>query len=136
MGGDGEALRHSGVTQKRDMPDEVRATYGTSLVFAHLLINIVHGTAHLKLQGGFLGYPPLGSLHTRTPGLLHFHGHRHAPLIGKRDSLQVIVADEQTTARGRRDRAYGNSVLPRRRFAGFPDQIHFPSDESRLRSHP
>jgi hypothetical protein len=58
MGGDGEALRHSGVTQKRDMPDEVRATYGTSLVFAHLLISIVHGTAHLKLHGGFLGYRP------------------------------------------------------------------------------
>jgi hypothetical protein len=56
MGGDGQALRHSGVTQKRDMPDAV------------------------------WDRPP-GSLHTRIPGLLHFHGHRHAP-----SSANVILS--------------------------------------------
>ena len=50
--------------------------------------------------------------------------------------LQIIVEDEQTTARGRLDRAYGNTVLPRRRLAGFPDQILFLSDDSRERRHP
>jgi|SRR5258708_883467 len=50
--------------------------------------------------------------------------------------LQIIVEDEQTTARGRPDRAYGNTVLPRRRLAGFPDQILFLSDDSRERRHP
>src|SRR4030088_1195764 len=32
--------------------------------------------------------------------------------------LQIIVEDEQTTARVRPDRACGNTVLPRRRLAG------------------
>jgi len=39
-------------------------------------------------------------------------------------------------ARGRPDRAYGNSVLPRRRLAEFLDQIPGPLDDSRERPHP
>ena len=50
--------------------------------------------------------------------------------------LQIIVEDEQTTARGRPDRACGNTVLPRRHLAGFPDQSPGPSDDSRERPHP
>src|SRR5712692_3698068 len=60
----------------------------------------------------------------------------YTPLIRKRDVLQVIVEDKQTTARGRPGRACGNSVLPKRRLAGFLDQILFLSDESRGRQHP
>src|SRR6202521_1001135 len=48
--------------------------------------------------------------------------------------LQVIGGAGQTTARGRPDRAYGNSVLPNRRhLAEFLDQIPGPSEDSRER---
>src|SRR5713226_4818194 len=50
--------------------------------------------------------------------------------------LQVIGAVGRTTAHGRPDRAYGNSVLPRRHLAEFLDQIPGPLDDSRERPHP
>jgi hypothetical protein len=49
--------------------------------------------------------------------------------------LQVIGAAGRTTVRGRPDRAYGNSVLPRRRLAEFLDQIPAALDDSRERLH-
>jgi hypothetical protein len=50
--------------------------------------------------------------------------------------LQVIGVAGRTTVRGRPDRAYGNSVLPRRRLAEFLDHIPGPLDDSRERPHP
>ena len=50
--------------------------------------------------------------------------------------LQVIGVAGRTTVRGRPDRAYGNSVLPRRRLAEFLDQIPGPLDDSRERPNP
>jgi hypothetical protein len=43
--------------------------------------------------------------------------------------LQVTGAAGRTTDRGHPDRAYGNSVLPRRRLAEFLDQIPGPLDD-------
>src|SRR5258708_35095246 len=37
--------------------------------------------------------------------------------------MRRALKDEQTRARGRPDRAYGNSVLPRRHLVESPDQI-------------
>lgn len=55
-------------------------------------------------------------------------------LIRPRNS-RVIVADKQTTTGGRLDRAYGNSVLPRKRLVDFPDRIPFRSGESITHPH-
>jgi hypothetical protein len=52
------------------------------------------------------------------------------------NSFHAIGAAGQTTARGRPDRACGNSVLPTRHLVESPDQIPGPSDDSRGRPHP
>src|SRR5690348_16968846 len=55
--------------------------------------------------------------------------------VDRRQVVRVILMDEQTTVGGRLDRAYGNSVLPRKRHVEFPDRIPFRSDESIARPH-
>jgi hypothetical protein len=52
------------------------------------------------------------------------------------NSFHAIGAAGQTTARGRPDRACGNSVLPTRHLVESPDQIPGPSADSRRRPHP
>jgi|HubBroStandDraft_2_1064218.scaffolds.fasta_scaffold01141_14 hypothetical protein len=53
-----------------------------------------------------------------------------------RSAFRVIGAAVKTRARGRLDRACGNSVLPTRHLVESPDQIPGPSDDSRGRPHP
>jgi hypothetical protein len=59
-----------------------------------------------------------------------------APPVSKQDPNVRFIAAGQTTARGRPDRACGNSVLPTRHLVESPDQIPGPSDDSKGRPHP
>ena len=88
------------------------------------------GEASVHFSGGF-GRPP--DVVNQALWLFCDVVAQSNTLIRKRNSLQVILADEQKTARVRPDRGYGNSVLPRRRLVEFPGRILFPSDESTTR---
>ncbi len=98
---------------------------------------ITESTLQDKIRDPLLAHratapPPAHSEHPYAASPLRFPCSPIRPGV----FLQIIVEDEQTTARGRPDRAYGNTVLPRRHLAGFRDEILFLSDDSRERRHP